>query len=78
MENDLRHRTERKGFTTMRVMYDITMGIIILGMGALVLLGDKLKITQIQSLDPLMRYIFAGICAVYGGFRLYRGLKRDY
>ncbi|GGH76367.1 hypothetical protein HNQ91_004389 [Filimonas zeae] len=78
MENELRHRQEKKGYASMRVVYDITMSILILGMGALMLLGTTLKITQISSLDPLMRYMFAGICFLYGGFRLYRGIRRDY
>ncbi len=78
MENEIRHSQEKKGYATMRVMYDITMAILILGMGALMLLGDTLKITQIIALDPLMRYLFAGICLLYGGFRLYRGVRRDY
>lgn len=78
MENELRHRQEKKGYATMRVMYDVTMAILILGMGALMLLGNTLKITQIIQLDPVMRYMFAGICFLYGGFRLYRGIRRDY
>lgn len=77
MENDFKYRQEKRGYVTMRVVYDVTMGLLILGMGALMLLGDKLKITQIIALDPLMRYIFAGICLLYGGFRLYRGIKRE-
>lgn len=78
MENEIRHSQEKKGYATMRVMYDITMAILILGMGTLVMLGEKLKIAQIIALDPLMRYMFAGICLLYGGFRLYRAVKRDY
>lgn len=78
MENEIKHSQEKKGYATMRVMYDITMAILILGMGTLVMLGEKLKIAQIIALDPLMRYMFAGICLLYGGFRLYRAVKRDY
>jgi hypothetical protein len=78
MENELRHRQEKKGYATMRVTYDIAMAILILGMGVLMVLGKTLKIAQITDLDPIMRYMFAGICFLYGGFRLYRGIRRDY
>lgn len=61
----------------LRITYDLTMAALILGVGTVVLLGDKLKINRLIELDPLMRYMFGGICLLYGGFRLYRGLKRD-
>jgi len=67
----------KSGQTTMRLVYDITMALLILSMGAILLLGNKLNLTHIIQLDPLMRYMFAGLCLLYGGFRLYRALKRD-
>lgn len=78
MEREYRNSQLKSGQTTMRFVYDITMAILILGMGALLLLGNKLNVTQIIALDPLMRYMFAGLCVLYGGFRLYRAIKRDY
>lgn len=62
----------------MRTIYDAGMGLIILAMGVLLFLGAKSKIPQIASLDPLMRNMLGGLFVLYGGFRLYRGIKREY
>ena len=81
MENDLRNK-QRKSYTLMRMSYDLTMAIVILGMALVMLLGDKLNVPVIASfvsnVEPLMRYLFGGLCVVYGIFRLYRAFKRDY
>ncbi|MCX6336197.1 MAG: hypothetical protein NT153_02740 [Bacteroidetes bacterium] len=58
--------------------YDLTMAVLILGMAVVLLLCERLKIDQISSIDATFRYLFGGICILYGGFRLYRGIKRDY
>lgn len=62
----------------MRTVYDAGMGLLILGMGVIMFLGLKLKIPQIAALDPLMRNMLGGMFVLYGGFRLYRGIKRQY
>ena len=81
MENDLRNK-QRKSYTLMRMSYDLTMAIVILGMALVMLLGDKLNVPVIGSfvsnVEPLMRFLFGGLCVVYGIFRLYRAFKRDY
>jgi hypothetical protein len=33
---------------------------------------------QFEDIDQSFRYMFGGICLLYGGFRLYRGLKKNY
>ena len=75
MENepdDLRKR----GYTVRRAVLDYGMGIIIFGFGVFFLLAPKLGISV--NLDPLMRYIFSGLCLLYGGFRVYRGSQKNY
>ena len=62
----------------MRMTYDLTMAVLILGMSVVLLFSERLKIDQISSIDTTFRYLFGGICILYGGFRLYRGIKRDY
>lgn len=66
----------------MRMSYDLTMAILILGMALVMLFGDKFNIPVIagfiSNVEPLMRYLFGGLCVVYGSFRLYRAFKRDY
>lgn len=62
----------------MRMSYDLVMAVLILGMAVVMLFPEKLKIEQIMAVDNTFRYLFGGICLLYGGFRLYRGIKRDY
>ncbi len=81
MEQDYRNRT-RKSFAVMRTIYNLTMAVLILAMAVVMFWGDKFNndfIDNIVSeLDPLIRYLFGGLCLLYGGFRLYRGIKREY
>jgi hypothetical protein len=58
--------------------YDLVMALLILGMAVVMIFAEKLKIQQIMAVDDTFRYLFGGICVLYGGFRLYRGIKRDY
>ncbi|MEI8099166.1 MAG: hypothetical protein WCG74_10035 [Sediminibacterium sp.] len=69
---------QQKSYTLMRMTYDLAMAVLILGMAVVMLFSERLKIDQISSIDTTFRYLFGGICILYGGFRLYRGIKRDY
>jgi hypothetical protein len=52
---------------------------LILGMAVLLLFADKLNIEQLLDKEnDFFRYFFGSLCLLYGGFRLYRGIKRDY
>jgi len=62
----------------MRMTYDLAMALLILGMAVVMFFAERLKIQQIMDLDDTGRYLFGGVCVLYGGFRLYRGIKRDY
>ncbi|MEI7629034.1 MAG: hypothetical protein WCJ80_12380 [Bacteroidota bacterium] len=77
MQESFRDR-QQKGYTIMRMTYDLAMALLILGMAVVMLFPEKLKIQQIMAVDDTFRYLFGGICILYGGFRLYRGIKRDY
>jgi uncharacterized membrane protein len=77
METDYRDK-QRKSYTLMRMTYDLTMAILLLAMAVVMFFGEKFKIVQIIDIDSTFRYFFGGICLLYGGFRLYRGIKKDY
>ncbi len=81
MQEDFRER-QRKSYILMRVIYDVTMAIFIIAMGIVMFFGDKFGNDVIKnlilSLDSLMRYLFGGLCFLYGGFRLYRGIRHEY
>ncbi|GAC1440383.1 MAG: hypothetical protein NVSMB63_06710 [Sediminibacterium sp.] len=78
MENDSRDK-QRKSYAFMRTAYDITMSVLFLGMAVVTLFAEKLRIEPLAGTDnTAFRYLFGGICLLYGGFRLYRAFKRDY
>lgn len=67
---------KRKAYTNRRAVMDFGMGIIIAGFGVFFAVADKLGINF--TIEPQFRYLFAGLCFVYGGFRIYRGFKKNY
>jgi hypothetical protein len=81
MERDYRDQ-QRKGYVQMRSVADFTMAALILIIGIIMVIGDKFGIKALtdilQSRDNLIRYLFGGLCLFYGGFRLYRAIKKDY
>jgi hypothetical protein len=77
MESSYRDK-QRKSYHLMRTVYNITMGLIILGIGVVMLFNDKLGLNLFQDMNPIMIYAFSGLCIIYGAFRLYRGIKKDY
>ena len=78
MENDYRVK-EKKSYSVMRMTYDLTIAVLLLGMAVIMLFAGKLGIEQLADKDnEFFRYFFGGLCLLYGGFRLYRGIKRNY
>ena len=68
----------RKSYAVMRMTYDLVMSALLLGMAAVMFFPEALHIAQFADVDKLFRYFFGGICVLYGGFRLYRGIKHEY
>ena len=77
MNKELENR-RRKSYVQMRMVYDLTMGALILGVGLILFFGDRFGLPIISELDTVIRYGFGGLCFLYGGFRIYRGIKHDY
>jgi hypothetical protein len=75
MENGASDRRKR-GYALMRAILDFGMGVLILAFGVFFLLAPKLGFDF--NIDNLYRYIFSGLCLLYGGFRVYRGAKKNY
>ena len=67
---------KRKPYSIRRSLMDYGMGIIIAGIGVFVAFAQKLGFEI--DLDPILRYLFVGLCLLYGGFRIYRGYKKNY
>jgi len=81
MSNDYKERRQRSS-SQLRMVYNISMGILVLAMAAVMLFGDRLGVDAIEQfispIDPVLRYLFGGLCLLYGAFRLYRGIKKEY
>ncbi|MDE3237253.1 MAG: hypothetical protein KGO81_14995 [Bacteroidota bacterium] len=77
MEADFREK-QRKSYTLMRMIYDLTMALLFIGMAVVMFGGEAWKIERIVELGRTFSWFFGSICLLYGGFRLYRGLKKDY
>lgn len=67
---------KKKYYVNRRAIMDYGMGLIIGGFGVFFALSDKLGFSF--GIDPFFRYFFAGLCLLYGGFRVYRGYKKNY
>lgn len=77
MENEFRAK-QKKSYNLMRMSYDLTIAVLLLGMAVIMLFAEKLNIEQLLDKDnEFFRYFFGGLCLLYGGFRLYRGIKRN-
>jgi hypothetical protein len=68
--------SRKRNYSLRRSIMDFGMGGLILAVGVVVLLAPKLKLNV--AIDDTARYIFFGLCVLYGGFRIYRGTQKDY
>jgi len=65
-----------KGYILMRTIMDYGMGVIILGVGVFFLVAPKFGFNF--EMGNLYRYMFSGLFIIYGGWRFYRGYKKNY
>jgi len=74
--------TQQKSFTLMRSIRDFTMALMYFSMALVLFFGEKWHISHIVALNEAwgitFSYFFGAICLLYGVFRLYRGIKKDY
>lgn len=74
--NDLREK-RTKSYSVMRSLMDYTMGVLYLAAASFLFFAEKFGV-ELDNFDLLFRYIFGGLCAIYGAWRIYRGYKKDY
>lgn len=67
----------RRAYANRRSIMDIGMGFIYAAMGGFFLLARQFGFTMDFPPVPF-NYIFGGLCLLYGGFRIYRGFKKNY
>ena len=67
-----------KGMIRMRSIMDLGMGILWFCMGVFMLFVKSISPTMaLRYDDPVMKG-FGLLCMVYGAFRIYRGIKKNY
>lgn len=76
MRQDLENK-RRKAYAGRRSAMDLGMGIIYAGMGGFFMFSELLGI-RMEFLQKPFSYILGGICLLYGGFRIFRGIKKNY
>jgi hypothetical protein len=75
MENGDRRRRSKLDIL-LRAIMDSGRGLVIFGMGIFFLISQKLGVDL--AIDNLYRYMFSGLCLLYGGWRIYRGYRKNY
>jgi hypothetical protein len=74
-EEDKDPKTKR--YLLMKSIMDFGMGIIYLGVGIVILLAKKIHL-NIEFAESVAAKFFAALVILYGIFRIYRGIKKDY
>jgi hypothetical protein len=75
MASELEDKKQR-AYINRRAIMDLGMGIIYTGMSVLMFFASKVGLESVFSAP--FNYIFGGLCLLYGGFRIYRGIKKNY
>lgn len=67
-----------KGLIRMRSITNYGMGVFLIVAGLFFMFPTEFTRKYINQYDPFMIKLFAVICWLYGGFRIYRGYKKNY
>jgi len=69
---------KRKQVRQMRSIMDYGMGTLLMIAGIIFLFHDKLNVPLGDGPPTLLDRFFGGLCLLYGGWRVYRGYKKNY
>jgi hypothetical protein len=70
--------SRQKGYRRMRSIMDFGMGLLWVGMGVFLIFIQEFSPSLAVRYDDLYMKIFGAVCIIYGSFRIYRGIKKDY
>jgi hypothetical protein len=76
MASELEDKKQR-AYANRRAIMDLGMGLIYAGVGGFFIVSDILGM-EIEFPGRPFSYIFGALCLLYGGFRIYRGIKKNY
>jgi len=66
-----------KRYVLMKTITDFGMGFIYIGVGIIIFFPTQLHL-NINLGDSIVAKVFAVIVIIYGAWRIYRGIKKDY
>ena len=66
-----------KRYILMKSIMDLGMGLIYIGVGIMILFAKKIGLNNDFVVSTLGK-VFAGLVMLYGLWRVYRGIKKDY
>jgi hypothetical protein len=69
---------QRKRLARVRSTMDFTMGTLLFLIGIFFLLYKKLGVNIFPNKPSELDYFIGGLFILYGGWRVYRGYKKDY
>lgn len=66
-----------KRYILMKSIMDLGMGLIYMGVGIMILFAKKIGLNN-DFVESTPGKVFAGLVMLYGLWRVYRGIKKDY
>ena len=66
-----------KRYLLMKSIMDLGMGLIYIGVGIMILFAKKIGLNN-DFVESTIGKVFAGLVMLYGLWRVYRGIKKDY
>lgn len=66
-----------KRYILMKSVMDLGMGLIYVAVGIVILFANKIGLNN-EFAEGTLGKIFAGLVMLYGLWRIYRGIKKDY
>lgn len=67
-----------KGIIRMRSIMDLGMGIMWTAMGICAMFIKHINVDIAARYEPSTMLVFGIVCTIYGIFRIYRGVKKNY
>ena len=74
-EDNMDPKTKR--YVMMKSIMDLGMGLIYIAVGILILFASRIGLNN-EFVESVPGKIFAGLVMLYGVWRIYRGIKKDY
>jgi hypothetical protein len=73
---DKKEESRMRAYANRRAILDYGMGILYIAAGLFLFVSERLGFTI--DFPKILTVLFGGLCLLYGGFRIYRGYKKNY